>query len=249
MMLKINLLAYLQQTNAFIIFTNKISNLSNMADLEEIEDVAAGMATYGIMSSLVNRYGLLNVLFYGALIVTTVVFILIWLLSQIMNAGYEETWTKVKAGDKIYCHFEASDTGFRPFVPQILVRPINQSDIEKMPMVTWKKRKLINELDTNLKPLLIDAKIAFTKDSMYKYNTAYMGTFIKKDSIKNLKLGDCAAGADGDYWYTIKLDTTHVECCYESKIPNGYVLADKNYYVPAGWVRLQESSAFIKNKK
>lgn len=217
-----------------------------MADLEEIENIAAGMATYGIMSRLINRYGLLNVLFYGALIVTTVVFILIWLLSQIMNAGYDKTWTTVKEGDKIYYNFEPGDTVFKNFIPQILIRPINQSDIEKMPMVEWKKKKLINELDTNLKPLLIGAKIAFTRDSLYKYNTAYIGIFIKKDSIKNLKLGDCAAGAMGDYWYTIKLDTTHVDCCYESTIPNGYVLADKNYYVPAGWVRLQESLTFTK---
>ena len=62
-----------------------------------------------------------------------------------------------------------------------LARPINKSDIELLKISDWKKRQMIDKLDTTLTKELIET-FEYNSDYFYKNNSSLIGIYLSKDS-------------------------------------------------------------------
>ncbi|MDR6944691.1 hypothetical protein [Mucilaginibacter pocheonensis] len=214
-----------------------------MADLDDIENIAGSVISYSLFNRLVNRYGLLNVLFYGALSLVIALFLIIQLFVWIFNNGYEDTWDKVKPGDKLYAEKRVvTDTASRMVFLFRLIRPINSDDIDRMKIAEWKKDKLKMKIDSSLKSKMLTAPGIFYQDSLLKYKTGFLGTYIKKDSVEEY-------GGFGQHWYAIKPNFKLIRKHYlKFEMPAGYTLADSDYYISAQDGKFNEIDLFTTKK-
>ncbi len=213
-----------------------------MPNIDDIEDVIIGVAGYNFYQRLVAKHGQINVLFYGALFLTLAVALFAWGLHALVNHDASKTWDKVKSGDSLYAanNFFTNHDNNNVIYTYQLIRPAMASDIDTMSIADWQKVKMKSQLDTTLKPQLIRADFNFWADSMFKEKTAYLGTFIKKDSIdKNME----------DRWYVVKLNVKPGQPGNKEELPNGYIYADTNFYIDASTLQLQEAAPFIKQPK
>ncbi|MCJ8208665.1 hypothetical protein MUY27_03030 [Mucilaginibacter sp. RS28] len=196
-----------------------------------------------IFFKLVNRYGLLNVLFFGTLIIFSVVACTLWGFGKIINNDSEEIWAKSKIRDSIYLddHY-FQDTASKGLFVRRLIRPVMAADIDAMHIDQWKKDKLKLNLDTNAKPKLIYAKLVFSPDSALKYRDAFVGTIAKKDSTQDY---------DVVVWNRFIINP-NLKICREIEpdtIPKGYMLANNDYYITANLVSLSEPETITKLRK
>jgi hypothetical protein len=247
MILKINLLAYLQQTNVLIIFTNKISNLkqyhmglfgnNNLTDeIVELEWTQQN-TNWG---QRVSNFGFGRMM--TLLLIAVVGAFCIWMV----NNQIELTWDKVKVNDKLYAsEFFITDTAGRTIPLKRMIRPINQSDIDTMNISLLEKRKMSAQLDTsNTEQRIADlSDIIIPQDSIFKYGTAFVGTFLSKDSTTKTFEGNMV-----NKIYAIIPNNQLVKTGYEQKIPKGYILANNYYYVNPEDVRLEEPNALKDHK-
>lgn len=217
-----------------------------MADFNEIEDVAAGMAAYQTGNSLFRRYGTLNVLFWVALILVVLGCGLLWFGNHVTAKGEAFTWSKVKPDDKLYVqHLLLTDTALAETFFYRLVRPMTASDIEAMHIPEWKKKKMITQLDTtkSKEARMVTSDLVALQSKMFKHNSAYIGNFIKKDSVYCF-LKD---GMHEDLkWYAISPNKKVVVSKYVVNLPPNYVFVDNYYYIQPENLRLKEDSTFLK---
>jgi len=212
-----------------------------VADLTDIEDVAGGIVGYGFYQRMVDRYGQLNVLFYGALIIFLGIGFIVFMFHGLVNQDSKLTWNKVKPNMKLYAGDDFfNDTTLDRVSLFRLLKPITAADIDTMKIEDWQKLKLKEQIDTTLKPQLVHDAIVLQVDSMFKRKTSYIGKFIRRDSSIEYIFTD--------RWYIIKPNFTVSNCCYRDSVPKGYIYASKDYYVPASDVRLEEAAPF-RNKR
>ncbi|WP_462266076.1 hypothetical protein [Mucilaginibacter sp.] len=214
-----------------------------MPNIDDIEDVIIGVAGYNFYQRLVAKHGQINVLFYGALFLTIAVALFAWGLHGLLNSDASESWSKVKAGDKLYAanhYFKNHDNNNVIYTYQ-LVKPITASDIDTMQIPNWQKVKMKSQLDTTLKPQLIRGDYNFWADSLYKTGSAYIGSYISKDSIDKIMI---------DKWYVVKLNFLPGQSGNKEVLPEGYIYANRKlFYVDASEVQLQEATPFLKQSK
>jgi hypothetical protein len=246
-MLKINIWAYLQQTNAFFTFTNKISNLkqyqmglfgnNNLTDeIVELEWTRQN-TNWG---QRVSNFGFGKIMTLLLILGGTIFFV------RMTDNERKLTWDKVKANDKLYVsEFFITDTSGGSVPLRRMIRPINQSDIDTMNISLIEKRKMSAQLDTsNTERRIIDiCDIRIPQDSIFKFGTAFVGTFLSKDSTTKTFEDKTA-----DKFYAIIPNSRLVQTGYDQKIPKGYVLANNYYYVMPENVRLEEPNALKSHK-
>ncbi len=212
-----------------------------MSDFNEAEKVAGEAIVVGLMS----RYGIFKILFIGVAIA-----VIIALAIGVVGTRYEEnqeayTWNKTNPGDKLYAAgIFITDTAIKKLEVFRLIRPANKEDIKKMNLPAWQKLKLSSQLDTvNKEALIISAEIMASQELMFKSHTAFIGTYVKRDSTLS-RFGEPHINTK---LYAFKPNMSVFETGFLLKKPDDYVFADEYYYVEPGNVRLNESSAFLKN--
>ncbi|WP_158824733.1 hypothetical protein [Mucilaginibacter lacusdianchii] len=159
------------------------------------------------------------------------------------------TWGKLKTGDQLFADSSALKKDSKHYAVTLYrrIRPINAEDIKKMDIQEWKKSQLISQLDTSAdhnQPAMKYAGFGISQDSMFKHKTAYIGSYIKKDSTTIKYYADGSGSSDD--WYAIKVNFNLVKKG-EFEMPANFVFADEYYYVDPLDVRLTEPAAF-KNK-
>lgn len=90
-------------------------------------------------------------------------------------------WEISKKGDSIYVSGDEIKNEFSEITIYQLARPITKSDIEHLKISNWKKRQMIDMLDTTLTKELIEA-FDFKSDYFYKSNSSLIGIYVSKDS-------------------------------------------------------------------
>jgi hypothetical protein len=102
-------------------------------------------------------------------------------LSSISKSSNSTPWNKLKAGDSVYVTKEEITNELSRIIIYQLARPINKSDIELLKIGDWKKRQMIDKLDTTLTKELIEA-FDYNSDYFYKNNSSLIGIYVAKDS-------------------------------------------------------------------
>jgi hypothetical protein len=102
-------------------------------------------------------------------------------LSSISKSSNTTPWDKLKVGDSVYVTKEEITNELSRIIIYQLARPINKSDIELLKIAEWKKRQLIDKLDTTLTKELIEA-FDYNSDYFYKNNSSLIGIYVAKDS-------------------------------------------------------------------
>lgn len=215
-----------------------------MANLDGIEDVIGGIASYNFYQRMVAKYGQINVLFFGALILVIAIGSFIAIFAAFVNWDMSGTWSKIKPGDKLYVDdyfFDKNTARQNQFDVYRLALPVTAADIDKMKIPEWQKSKMKDQLDTTLKPKLIPKALVFWVDSMYKYKTAFCGTLIKKDSV--------VENSFTDKWYVIKPNFKLAEIQDSNdSVPDGYKL-QQTYFIEPTWIKLTEPQPIINLNK
>ena len=180
----------------------------------------------------------------GALLFFIFVFVMIGIS---LNHDTKLSWGKVKKGDKLYPSEEfIKDTSYHDFSYFCrMIRPITTADIDTMQISVAEKLKIAARLDTTLKSTLMleQSEITVSRDSMFKYGIASIGTFVSKDSTTAT-----SENAIGYEWYEVVPNKQLIDANYILKIPAGYILANNNYYIRPYNVRLDEPAVFKKYK-
>jgi len=92
------------------------------------------------------------------------------------------SWNKLKAGDSVYITKDEIKNTISGITIYQLARPINKSDIKFLKVSDWKKRQMIDNLDTTLTKGLIEA-FDYNSDYFYKNHSSFIGIYVAKDSI------------------------------------------------------------------
>ncbi|WP_158824734.1 hypothetical protein [Mucilaginibacter lacusdianchii] len=176
---------------------------------------------------------------------------IIAVLANIKDQELHATWDKVEKGNKLFADSASvSDSVYAQIETYRRVRPINKDDISRMPILKWKKLKLISRLDTSKehnRPVMISSNVVFLQDDMFKKGTAYLGSCVKRDSITAEKPENDSLPSS-EKWYAIKPNYKLCRTNYQMNMPAGYVFADSFYYIEAYHVSLAEPLLF-KHKK
>jgi hypothetical protein len=98
------------------------------------------------------------------------------------NLSSQDPWGKAKLNDKVYVTKEAINNTITGITIYQLARPINKSDIKLLKVSDWRKRQMIDKLDTTLTNELIEA-FEYNSDYFYKNNSSLIGTYVEKDSV------------------------------------------------------------------
>lgn len=159
------------------------------------------------------------------------------------------TWGKLKVGDKIYADSSKLHQKTNLYSPIWLwrrIRPFNADDIKQMDIPEWQKLKFISQLDTSIFQLseMIRSETNIGQDSMFKYKTTCLGTYLKSDSISAIYYAD--GSGHEDYWYAITINKTvaSIDDANEIKLPNNRTYADDYFYIDAHEARLEEAPLF-----
>lgn len=135
-----------------------------------------------VIFAIVRKLG-----WYSLFIFFPVFCFIIWLFS--INAKSEKEvalakrsmYDSVKIGDSVFvAKANSLDTGSGIRIFQ-LYRPEQSSDIQKMKLPVWKKKQLIDKLDT-LEKNSCETVYELRSNEIYQRNSAYIGTVIGKDS-------------------------------------------------------------------
>ncbi len=212
-----------------------------MLDFNEAEEVAGEAVAVGLMA----RYGIFKVLFIGVAIAVVIALCIGVIGTRYRENGEAYTWNKTNPGDKLYAaDIFITDTALKELEVFRLIRPVNKEDVKKMNIPAWQKLKMVSQLDTNNKEVvIISAEVRVSQDRMFKSHTAFIGTYVKRDST----LGRFGEPHINTKLYAIKPNMPVLETGFLSKKPNDYVFADEYYYVEPRNVRLNEPSVFLKN--
>ena len=147
-------------------------------------------------------------------------------LNTILKDTDQSTWSDGEAGDSIYVTRDEIKNAISGITIYQLVRPINKSDIELLKVGDWKKRQMIDKLDTTLTKELVEA-FEYNSDYFYRHNSSFIGICIAKDSALSL---------DGEYekkWIEIiptSKNKRYKSIFYNSK--DGYIFENK-YFIKA----------------
>lgn len=218
-----------------------------MADLNEIKNYVEKRSIYDFLTggNIVNNglKILIPIFIVGGLI-------LAW-AGQVEKEELNYTWNKTNPGDSLYAEdIFVNDSTFTQFHTFRLIRPLAEADVEKMNIPKWKKLKMIAQLDTfsdHQRPVMIDyARMLFLQDDMFKKETAFIGTYIKRDSTIGMYKETIYIPLK---WYAFKPNYTLCNTDYIFKMPANYTFADSNHYVEPSLVRLQEPAIFRNKKK
>ena len=148
-------------------------------------------------------------------------------------------WENLKAGDSVYVTKDEIKNAISGITIYQLARPINKSDIELLKISDWKKRQMIDKLDTTLTNELIEA-FEYNSDYFYKKNSSLIGIYVAKDSV--LKV-------DKEYekeWIQIlpaNKNKKFKSVLYDDK--EGYVFENR-YFIKASLI---STTDYMKNKK
>lgn len=170
----------------------------------------------------------------------------------VMNWLHEKklylTWGKLKLGNKIYSDSSQLDQKTNQYSPIWLwrrIRYFNADDIKQMDIPEWKKLKFITQLDTSKLQIseMIRSEISIGQDSMFKYETTCLGTYLKRDSISAEYYADGSGHEEN--WYAIKFNKMIATIALdELELPINRTYADDYYYINAHDARLEEAAVF-----
>ena len=181
----------------------------------------------------------------------TMIFIIVMIavLGGNLDAEVQKTWQSINRGDKIYADSShVANPKFNKLYTYRRIRPFNANDIKKRKIPSWKKLKLIAQLDTSAEhnqSLMIMSNLVFLQDKMFKRHTAQIGVVIKKDSTTAEKPKE-GSHSSPSRWYAIIPNRKLYSTNFEMIIPPGYKLADKYYYVDPYEVSGEEFKVFRK---
>ncbi|MBS7564674.1 hypothetical protein KHS38_09685 [Mucilaginibacter sp. Bleaf8] len=212
-----------------------------MANFNEIKDYAEKRAFYDGLSSFFSTGNTLNKMFYSALFAVLGIFFVIWFFANADTWDSNGTWDIVKPGDKLYAYhrfFEDTST-YHTLTVYRKMRPPTFADIDKMNIAEWEKRKLKLHLDTTLKLYMEPQTIIIVPDSLIKENSAFIGTYLKKDSVTETR-------TDQAKWYAFKPNFKVTAPAPKYDTPPNYVIDDSLYYVRINNVELAEYEKFKK---
>lgn len=158
------------------------------------------------------------------------------------------TWGKLKFGDKVYADNSLLDKKTNQYMPICTyrrIRPINAADIKQMDIEEWQKLKMITQLDTSKLQMseMIRSEISIGQDSVFKYKTTCLGTYLKSDSISAEYYADGSGHEEN--WYAIKINKAIATVAFdEFELPVNRTYADDYYYIDAHDARLEEAAVF-----
>lgn len=110
-------------------------------------------------------------------------------LNSILKKNIDSPWDNLKSGDSVYVSNEEIKNEFSKIIIYQLARPLSKSDIDLLKISDWKKRQMIDKLDTTLKNELI-AAFEFNSEYFYKNNSSLIGIYVAKDSIIKVEKDD-----------------------------------------------------------
>ncbi len=160
---------------------------------------------------------------------------------------YNLTNNHFKRGDKVYVDKEIFGYEHNHYNFYRLIRPISQQDIEDMTIDKLEKSTLKNLIDPSLKPYLIRTEMSISSDTLNKYRSTYIGTYLyhKALNFKNYDTGklfeDNAYAIEPEQHYTVTSISPD-----DDVLPKGYTWADKSMYLPALWITDKEYPGFKK---
>jgi len=160
-------------------------------------------------------------------------------LSSISKSNNTTPWDKLKAGDSVYVTKEEITNELSRIIIYQLARPINKSDIELLKISDWKKRQMIDKLDTTLTKELIEA-FDYNSDYFYKNNSSLIGIYVAKDST----LG--ASEESETKW--IEVVPMNKKKKYKSvlyEVKEGYMFENR-YFIKENQISMTD---YMKNKK
>lgn len=151
-----------------------------------------------------------------------------WIWDLYIDAKYNN----FKTGDKLYGREQSmrvSDYHYRLYT---WVRPLKEDDVDAMDIELWKKALIKQDLHPNAERFLIESGWRISTDSLNKYKTACIGTYLGADIGKlHVRPND-----DGFLLNFIKISPNKMalvktdENLYkiDDDIPSGYTLDDEN---------------------
>jgi hypothetical protein len=169
-------------------------------------------------------------------------------MELLKNQGLNLTWGKFKFGDKVYADNSLLNKKTNQYVPiwtYRRIRPINADDIKQMDIEEWQKLKFITQLDTSKLQMseMIRSEISIGQDSVFKYKTTCLGTYLKSDSISAEYYVDGSGHEEN--WYAIKINKAIATVALdEFELPANRTYADDYYYIDAHDARLKEAAIF-----
>lgn len=168
-----------------------------------------------------------------AVIVTVVTLLVViircniyWIKAYLSNSQNNH----YKTGDKLYAREKYIINKWD--VPLYhLARPLTEKDVDEMGIEPWKKSLIKQNLKPNRRPFLVETDWKINSDSLYKYKTAQIGSYVSSRVIES-KIGD-----EFLYGCFYEISPQSKALQYSSaqthKIPDGYKVIDSlHFYIP-----------------
>lgn len=150
---------------------------------------------------------------------------------------YDFQFNKFTAGTKMYPpNYYMTDTISPTISLYRLIRPVNEDEIDAMPIEAWKKALMKNDIKSPDDLKMFETVKEIAGDSLAKYKNWCIGTYVDR---KFIFINDEKFSSYEPY-YQIKPNwpmVAETNTLLTKPLPDGYTYADDNYYVYAYYTR------------